>query len=159
MKDMYASLRTTVGSFTPLAFLNVLRQAFPQFGERARVGKGGMGGYAQQDAEECYVQILNALRALPAPEQGEGAPRGQFIERYMAGEMRREYVLDDPIYAQYIDVVDRLTCDDAPDEEPTITTEKVLKLECNITINTNFLHTGIMDVRKPSLAHAKQCQC
>lgn len=93
MKDMYTSLRTTVGSFTPLAFLNVLRQAFPQFGERARVGKGGMGGYAQQDAEECYVQILNALRALPAPEQGEGAPRGQFIERYMTGEMRREYVL------------------------------------------------------------------
>lgn len=150
MKDMYASLRTTVGSFTPLAFLNVLRQAFPQFGERARVGKGGMGGYAQQDAEECYVQILNALRALPAPEQGEGAPRGQFIERYMAGEMRREYVLDDPFHAQYIDVVDRLTCDDAPDEEPTITTEKVLKLECNITINTNFLHTGIMDVRNHS---------
>lgn len=64
-----------------------------------------------------------------------------------------------PIYLQYIDIADRLTCDEAPDEEPTVTTEKVLKLECNIAINTNFLHTGIMDVRNYRWAHVKQYQC
>ena len=41
---------------------------------------------------------------------------------------------------------DRLKCDEAADEEPSITTEKVLKIECNININTNYMHTGIMDV-------------
>ena len=94
MKDMYANLRTTVGAFTPMSFLNVLRQAFPQFGERARAGKAGMGGgYAQQDAEECYIQILNALKALPTTEPTEGSQRQKFIEQYMMGEMRRECVL------------------------------------------------------------------
>ena len=42
----------------------------------------------------------------------------------------------------------RLKCDEAPDEASTVSFEKILKIECNITINTNFMHTGIMDVGK-----------
>ncbi|EJD05216.1 cysteine proteinase [Fomitiporia mediterranea MF3/22] len=124
LSDMYASLRTSVDPFTPLSFLSVLRQAVPQFGELARVGKGGMGGYAQQDAEEYFTQISHALQAIP----GTGDSRKRFVEQYMMAEMRRE-----------------LKCDEAPEEEPTITSEKVLKLECNISATTNFMHTGIMD--------------
>ena len=41
----------------------------------------------------------------------------------------------------------RLRCDEASDESPVISTEKVLKIECNITITTNFMLTGIMNVR------------
>lgn len=41
----------------------------------------------------------------------------------------------------------RLRCDEAPDEVPVISKEKVLKIECNININTNFMLTGIMNVR------------
>ena len=44
-------------------------------------------------------------------------------------------------------IIYRLRCDEAPDELPVISTEKVLKIECNITINTNFMLTGIMNVR------------
>ena len=40
----------------------------------------------------------------------------------------------------------RLKCDEAPEEPATITTERVLKIECNITVSTNYMHTGIMDV-------------
>ncbi|KAL5525365.1 UBP6 [Sanghuangporus sanghuang] len=124
LRDMYASLRTSVDAFTPLSFLSALRQAVPQFGELARVGKSGMGGYAQQDAEECFTQICHALNAIP----GAGDSRKQFVEQYMMAEMRRE-----------------LRCDEAPAEEPTISFEKVLKLECNISATTNYMHTGIMD--------------
>ncbi|OCB92222.1 cysteine proteinase [Sanghuangporus baumii] len=124
LRDMYASLRTSVDAFTPLSFLSALRQAVPQFGELARVGKSGMGGYAQQDAEECFTQICYALNAIP----GAGDSRKQFVEQYMMAEMRRE-----------------LRCDEAPAEEPTISFEKVLKLECNISATTNYMHTGIMD--------------
>lgn len=85
MANMYSNLRLTAGAFTPLAFLSALRQAFPQFGEMARVGKA-RGGYAQQDAEECYAQILQALQSIP----GIGGPRKRFVEQYMTGEMQRE---------------------------------------------------------------------
>lgn len=39
-----------------------------------------------------------------------------------------------------------MTCMDAPGETPSIRHEKVLKLECNISISTNLLLSGIMDV-------------
>lgn len=41
----------------------------------------------------------------------------------------------------------RLKCDEAPEEPPTVVTEKVLKIECNISITTNFMASGIKDVR------------
>lgn len=40
-----------------------------------------------------------------------------------------------------------LSTPEAPDEPPTMSVEKALKLECNISINTNFLMSGILDVR------------
>ena len=49
------------------------------------------------------------------------------------GEMRRE-----------------LTCDEAPEEPASVSTEQVLKIECNISITTNFMLTGIMNVRSTS---------
>lgn len=53
----------------------------------------------------------------------------------------------------------RLKCDEAPEEEATITFEKVSKIECNIGMTTNFMASGIKDVRqstatcKPKLIH------
>lgn len=47
--------------------------------------------------------------------------------------------------------VSRLKCDEAPEEPSTVSTEKVLKIECNISITTNFMLSGIMDVRSASL--------
>lgn len=71
------------------------------------------------------------------------------------GEMRREYVSTHPttIYCFLVLIslrvflsVSRLTCDESPTESPSITTEQVLKIECNISITTNFMLTGIMNV-------------
>ena len=39
LASMYSGLKSTVGAFTPMAFLSVLRQTFPQFGEMARSDK------------------------------------------------------------------------------------------------------------------------
>jgi len=129
----YSAMRNTTGPFTPFAFLGILRQAVPQFAERAR-GKGGMVGYAQQDAEECWIQIMNNIRGLPGVvDTASGSSQTQqdrtrFIEQYMMGEMRSE-----------------MKCEEAPEEPSTVSTEKILKLECNITKETNYMHTGILD--------------
>ena len=76
----------------------------------------GGGGYAQQgacvshvpcnvqglivcplDAEECWVQMLGSLRDLPGlPGPSGSGPTGKFVEQYLTGEMRREYVLFEP---------------------------------------------------------------
>lgn len=155
LRDMYASLRSTAVAFTPKAFVDMLRQAVPQFNERQTVSKSGinLSGYAQQDAEECWVQILNALKTLEgAKSSGANEGRNKFIEQYMMGEMRREYVVPfvllilNRLLMLFFPINHRLKCDEAPEEEPSISSEKVLKLECNIAINTNFLHSGIMDV-------------
>lgn len=65
----------TTGAFPPLLFLQVLRQVNPQFGERSRSG----GGFAQQDADECWSQILTSLN------NADVGPR--WTEKYMGGEM------------------------------------------------------------------------
>ncbi|EIM84385.1 cysteine proteinase [Stereum hirsutum FP-91666 SS1] len=132
LRDLYNTMSNTTDGVTPFSFLQMLRQAAPQFAERARGSKGGngildMGGYAQQDAEECWTALVNSLKSvkgLPGPL----AHNNNFVEQFMTGKMRRE-----------------LKCDEAPDEAPSVTTEDVLKIECNISISTNYMHTGIMD--------------
>ncbi|KZT00260.1 cysteine proteinase [Laetiporus sulphureus 93-53] len=133
LKNLYSQMSRTTDSVVPSTFLAVLRQTFPQFAEQARNSKG-LGGmfamYAQQDAEECWVQLTNALKevpGLPGPSS-EGTISKTFVDQYMTGEMRRE-----------------LRCDEAPEEPPTVTFEKVLKIECNISITTNYMLQGIKE--------------
>lgn len=142
LRDLYASMSRTTDSITPMTFLQVLRQVNPQFAEldRREHAHGMMAGYAQQDAEECFGQIIHTLRnvpGLPGPSTSissatvgsEGATNTKkFVEQYLMGQMRRE-----------------LKCDEATDEPSTVTHENVLKIECNINISTAFMLTGIMN--------------
>lgn len=59
-------------------FLQILRQANPQFAEMARSGHG----FAQQDADECWSQIVTSL-----DNAGLGRKQGGWTNKYMAGEM------------------------------------------------------------------------
>ena len=91
LKDLYTAMQKTTDPIIPHTFLSALRQAHPQFAELDRRGGKadpfGMGGgnYAQQDAEECYIGILNDLREVKIKDSQQG-----FIEKYMMAEMRRE---------------------------------------------------------------------
>ncbi|KAG5338160.1 hypothetical protein C0989_008146, partial [Termitomyces sp. Mn162] len=148
LRDLYASMARTSDTVTPVAFLSTLRQVNPQFAEVDRSGKLG-GAYAQQDAEECFGQIINTLRNVPGLD-GDGSSSGtspqatadtkKFVEQYLMGEMRRE-----------------LTCDEAPEEQSSVTTENVLKIECNISISTNFMLTGIMNACRSTQSYCPPC--
>ncbi|KIK57595.1 hypothetical protein GYMLUDRAFT_46157 [Collybiopsis luxurians FD-317 M1] len=134
LKNLYTTMSRTSDSVNPSTFLNTLRQVNPQFAERDRSGKGammGMGGYSQQDAEECYSQVINSLREVEIPDSlvhttSQGG-RKRFVEQFLMGEIRRE-----------------LSTPEAPEEPPTVTIEKILKIECNITGQTNYMHAGIL---------------
>ncbi|KAF8900164.1 hypothetical protein CPB84DRAFT_1779499 [Gymnopilus junonius] len=141
LRDLYINMARTTDSITPLQFLQILRQENPQFAEMDRSEKSapallmGKSMYAQQDAEECYSAIINSLRNVPGldtsgrsvatgAEAVAGRPR--FIQQFLMGEVRRE-----------------LTCDEASEEPATVSSEQVLKIDCNISINTNFMLSGI----------------
>lgn len=68
----------TQTDFPPVMFLEMLRQFAPQFAERSRA----TGGYAQQDAQEAWGSIVNAVKS-----------NNPFIEKYMVGELETTYVL------------------------------------------------------------------
>lgn len=70
------------------------------------------------------------------------------MNKYVAGEMETTYAAHF-LAANEADPMrhPRLTCDEAPEEPPTTTKEKIFKIQCNISSSTNYMHTGIMDVR------------
>jgi len=113
----------------PTSFLSSLRRLVPQFNEMATGTKGfGMRGYAQQDADECWSAIVNAMRQLPGTSSDEtGARQKNFVEQSLLAELTTE-----------------LKCEEAPEEAPTISKEQVIKVDCNITGTTNYLMNGIM---------------
>lgn len=67
--ELFKDLDAGGAPFVPYAFLNALRAKFPQFGQQVQ------GVYAQQDAEECWTNVMYALREkvkvcrLPGPRR------------------------------------------------------------------------------------------
>jgi ubiquitin carboxyl-terminal hydrolase 14 len=112
---------STTIAYTPMGFVNTLRQLFVQFDER-----GGDGLHKQQDAEEAWSQIFSVLRSsLNDPT---------FVDKYFGGRFETT-----------------LKCDEAENEPPKVETVDFLKLECHISISTNFLRDGLLDGLKEKI--------
>ncbi|KAI8374137.1 uncharacterized protein BYT42DRAFT_575257 [Radiomyces spectabilis] len=126
LRDLYKNLAKASEGFPPLVFWQMLRQVFPQF---SQTGPGGVP--MQQDAEECWSEVLSVLRSkLPSDQASDS----NFIERYMTGQMRTE-----------------LKCAETTEEEPVITTESFSKLACHISIQTNYMVSGILESLKEEI--------
>ncbi|OCF41830.1 hypothetical protein I317_04340 [Kwoniella heveanensis CBS 569] len=119
LKNLFAGLTQTSESVPPFALLNNLRNLAPQFAEH-----DSHGHFSQQDADEAWTQLISALRSTLTMSSGNDS----FIDRVMSIELTRS-----------------LQCTDAPNETQTTSVDKVLKLECNISVATNFLVSGIID--------------
>ncbi|KAK4153717.1 hypothetical protein C8A00DRAFT_43413 [Chaetomidium leptoderma] len=134
LKDLFKDMAETQFGMPPFTFLNALRMAFPQFAERSRKGDG----YAQQDAEEAWSQIVSQLRQKlqsqsqsQNPTEGESAKAGSFIDKYMAGEFSSTLECDDPAARE-------------GGEQPTSAKEPFLKLNCHIDNQTAHLRDGLV---------------
>ncbi|KAJ7673258.1 hypothetical protein DFH06DRAFT_1359326 [Mycena polygramma] len=133
--SLYTKMAHTADTVAPVAFLNLLREINPQFAERDRAYSRRMralmggGGYAQQDADECLTTIVSSLGTVPG-QTATGAVEAnkRFVEQYMTGEMIRVVKCDDAA---------------AADEPPSISTENVLKITCNIDSTVKFMASGI----------------
>lgn len=56
-KELFQDLEKGGEPFPPFKFLLTLRQRFPQFGQQTNEGL-----YMQQDAEECWTQVMYTLK-------------------------------------------------------------------------------------------------
>ncbi|GFR42512.1 hypothetical protein Agub_g3404 [Astrephomene gubernaculifera] len=63
--ELFKDLENGGAPFPPYAFLMALRAKFPQF---AQQGAGGV--YSQQDAEECWTNVMYALREKVKDDDG-----------------------------------------------------------------------------------------
>eukprot|EP01135_Chromosphaera_perkinsii_P010057 Nk52_evm1s2002 gene=Nk52_evmTU1s2002 len=123
-RDLFQLLAMGKGAIQPTQFVNELRISFPQFNQ---TGPGGM--HMQQDAEECYTQLVRTLaQKLPPLEGTEGSSSGGAVKQLMAGEM-----------------ISTLKCDEAPEEAPKVSKEEFYLLPCHISKDVNHLVQGIKE--------------
>ena len=138
LRDLYKQMSSTQEGFPPLMFLHALQTVYPQFAERAKTGHG----YAQQDAEEAWTQILSQLRtklkvkddspSSSSIENRSSTEYVSFVDKYLAGRFSSILALTDPAASS----------DSA--EEPKKEEDAFLKLDCHIEITTNHLRDGIL---------------
>lgn len=116
LSDLYNQMGQTQEGFPPMMFLNAFRNKYPQFAEKSRDGRG----YAQQDAEEAWSQLIFTLQRdlkLSADKPSESsstpsasnttatettAPPAQkgFIDTYLGGVFTRVEKCNDPAAAE-----------------------------------------------------------
>lgn len=127
LKNLFNKMGQTTEGFPPFAFIGALRQAYPQFAEMSRTGQG----YAQQDAEEAWSNILTQIRTNLKVPGKDGSPNISWVDKYMALQME-----------------ETLECDDLEareqGEQAVVNTETYLKLNCHIDAEVNFLRDGIV---------------
>lgn len=124
LRDLYKSMDKTSESFPPSMFLNALRNVYPQFAQQSRSGMG----YAQQDAEECWSQIIYTLRQN-LKFSGESSQNVESaLDTFMSGRMKTV-----------------MTCAETDAEPSQETQESFIKLNCHIGSSTNYMIDGIRD--------------
>ncbi len=132
LKDLFKDMSETQDGMPPFTFLNALRTTFPQFAERSKKGDG----YAQQDAEEAWSQIVSQLKqklkGSTSPAESSAAVAGSFIDKFMGGEFSTTLECDDPAARE-------------GGEQPTSAKEPFLKLNCHIDNQTAHLRDGLVN--------------
>ena len=122
---LFKTLDSSVKPVPPVDFLMRLREKFPQF---AQTGQGGM--YMQQDAEECWTNIMYCLReCLDTSGSGSRDELGSVQARKLSG-----------IFG--IELETKLESTETS-ETSTEATE-AYSLKCNITSDVNYIQEGLL---------------
>ncbi|KAF3781678.1 Ubiquitin carboxyl-terminal hydrolase 6 [Nymphaea thermarum] len=114
-RDLFGELDRSVKPVAPMQFWMVLRKKFPQFGQQHN------GFYMQQDAEECWSQLLYLLsQSIKEPEAREN----ETVKSLFGTEL-----------------VSRVHCQESGEESSE--KESVYSLKCHISQEVNHLHEGL----------------
>jgi len=120
MRDLYKAMERGQ-NIPPLVLLQVLHNAFPRFAER-----GEQGGYQQQDANECWVELLDMIKQKLMTKATEGFPSSSVVDKYFGLEFATE-----------------TKCVESDDEPVVKSTEKFLQYSCYIDKDVKYLASGL----------------
>uniref|UniRef100_A0A2P2M920 Ubiquitin carboxyl-terminal hydrolase n=1 Tax=Rhizophora mucronata TaxID=61149 RepID=A0A2P2M920_RHIMU len=123
-RELFKDLDKSVKSVSPAQFWMVLCKKYPQFGQLHN------GAFMQQDAEECWTQLLYTLsQSLRLPN--------------LSGNL-------DTVKALFgIELASRIHCQESGEESSE--TESVYSLKCHISQEVNHLHEGLKHGLKSEL--------
>ncbi|EDW28377.1 GL18981 [Drosophila persimilis] len=135
MKSVFAQMDKGA-TVTPIVLLQALHRASPQF---AQTGENGT--YRQQDANECWSEILKMLqqkllpiRQEPSKNITQKTQHGSFIEQFFGGTFEV-----------------KMSTEEAPEETATVTTENFLQLSCFISMEVKYMQSGLKSKMMESL--------
>ncbi|XP_047313307.1 ubiquitin carboxyl-terminal hydrolase 6-like [Impatiens glandulifera] len=126
-RDLFGELDKSVKPVSPMQFWMVLKKKYPQFGQLHN------GAFMQQDAEECWTQILYTLsQSLGSSGSSESA---------------------DAVKALFgIELASRVHCLESGEESSE--RESIYALKCHISHEVNHLHEGLKHGLKSELEKA-----
>jgi len=117
LRDVFDKMDKGVDS-PPLALVKCIHKAFPQFAER---GEGGV--WMQQDASECWTQVVRMLQHNSMSESENKSVIDQYFGVRLATSMKN----------------------DENEEEPVVeSSEESFNLSCFITADVRYLQSGLM---------------
>jgi len=119
---------------TPIILLQTLHRASPQFSQT-----GENGSYRQQDANECWSELLKMLQQnLPIFKRKDQVEQihkyNSFIEQFFGGSFEVT-----------------MQCNESEIEEPTSSIENFLQLSCFISTEVKYMQSGLKSKMKEIL--------
>jgi ubiquitin carboxyl-terminal hydrolase 14 len=122
LRDLYNTMDKKI-AIPPLLLLQAVHSAFPRFAER---GEGGV--WAQQDANECWTELVRMLQQKLKPKEAE-SKYGSVVDQYFGGKLAVEWKNNE-----------------APEEVTSNSREDFLQLSCFIATETKYMHSGLKSV-------------
>ncbi|XP_074567210.1 ubiquitin carboxyl-terminal hydrolase 7-like [Curcuma longa] len=117
-RDLFSELDKNVKPVAPLQFLSILRKKYPQFAQQHN------GSYMQQDAEECWTQLMYTLSQSLRSTDSDSSEASTAVKTLFG-----------------IGLVNRVFC--AESSEESFENESVYALKCHISQEINHLHEGL----------------
>ncbi|XP_036374890.1 ubiquitin carboxyl-terminal hydrolase 14 [Megalops cyprinoides] len=134
LRDLFESMDKTSSSIPPIILLQFLHMAFPQFAE-----KGDQGQYLQQDANECWLQMMRVLQQKLEPQNPETAMETDSDSGDTAPPAKKNFI--DQYFGLEFETT--MKCTESEEEDPTKGKESQLQLSCFINQEVKYLATGL----------------
>uniref|UniRef100_A0A3B5AUP1 Ubiquitin carboxyl-terminal hydrolase n=1 Tax=Stegastes partitus TaxID=144197 RepID=A0A3B5AUP1_9TELE len=134
LRDLYETMDKTSSSLPPIILLQFLHMAFPQFAE-----KGDQGQYLQQDANECWLQMMRVLQQKLEPLEPETAMETESESGAASASVKKNFI--DQYFG--VEFETSMKCTESEEEEPIKGKESQLQLSCFINQEVKYLATGL----------------
>ncbi|MCO5608207.1 hypothetical protein L7F22_062413 [Adiantum nelumboides] len=125
-RELFNELDTSHRAVAPVLFWTVLRGKYPQFAQQTNTGM-----YMQQDAEECWTQLLYTLSQRLGVTDDDRTPAPSLKELFS------------------IELASRISCSESVEEATE--KERVYSLKCHISQDVNHLLDGLKLAMKSEL--------